>query len=408
MKKYYMSFLLFLLGGILSSCTPPAPVHNIPKAAFQADADELKGTIVTSHLEQKIPKDKNVLWCATFQLAWNELMDLAGGPLRMPNQPSMVDVLNQRKVSGNDVNSENVVVMAGLVADGVLEKTRKDIERKFHGQGVPELLPASNMLPPDAVVMYAFLLNQLPFRVTFKRLYAMPFRSYSAMKDREGTKPPEVACFGIYQYLLHDKRESKQASQVRILWHKFAITEDRINAYFAVELLTASKEDRLILAKLSPEKTLAATITKVQHLIAKPNTALPDKSLDMGKLLSMPRETLSKYASLLPLENLTVPVLDFDIIKEFRKIYDKPVIAKNPKVNGLPFKFAKQQIRFKLDETGAVLKSEATGALLCGPPRDFSFDEPFLILLMRKGASQPYFALWVGNTELLVPASPAK
>ena len=31
------------------------------------------------------------------------------------------------------------------------------------------------------------------------------------------------------------------------------------------------------------------------------------------------------------------------------------------------------------------------------------FDEPFLVMIQRTDASQPYFALWVGNAELLVP-----
>ena len=34
---------------------------------------------------------------------------------------------------------------------------------------------------------------------------------------------------------------------------------------------------------------------------------------------------------------------------------------------------------------------------------EYIFDKPFLILLERKGAANPYFALWVGNAELLVP-----
>ena len=31
------------------------------------------------------------------------------------------------------------------------------------------------------------------------------------------------------------------------------------------------------------------------------------------------------------------------------------------------------------------------------------FDKPFLIMLQRKDAEMPYFALWVDNTELLMP-----
>ena len=61
--------------------------------------------------------------------------------------------------------------------------------------------------------------------------------------------------------------------------------------------------------------------------------------------------------------------------------------------------------RFRLDERGAVLKSEAYHGPVAskGGPRQFIFDKPFLILLEREDAAQPYFALWVDNAELLAP-----
>ena len=74
----------------------------------------------------------------------------------------------------------------------------------------------------------------------------------------------------------------------------------------------------------------------------------------------------------------------------------------------MPIVLAVQNIRFRLDEHGAILKSEAADGeevRVRKPkkPRQFIFDKPFLILLERKDAAQPYFALWVDNPELLVP-----
>src|SRR5881392_3552499 len=45
------------------------------------DAAKLTQTIVTSHLEAEIAKGTNLLWCGTFQLAWNEACRLTGGDL---------------------------------------------------------------------------------------------------------------------------------------------------------------------------------------------------------------------------------------------------------------------------------------------------------------------------------------
>jgi hypothetical protein len=63
---------------------------------------------------------------------------------------------------------------------------------------------------------------------------------------------------------------------------------------------------------------------------------------------------------------------------------------------------AKQAVRFRLDETGAVLKSETLLAASL-TQRNLVFDKPFLIYMKRGNAKAPYFALWVGNAELLVP-----
>jgi hypothetical protein len=40
------------------------------------------------------------------------------------------------------------------------------------------------------------------------------------------------------------------------------------------------------------------------------------------------------------------------------------------------------------------------------PPalRDCLFDRPFLIALRRADAAKPYFLMWVGNADVLVPA----
>ena len=70
-------------------------------------------------------------------------------------------------------------------------------------------------------------------------------------------------------------------------------------------------------------------------------------------------------------------------------------------VDGGKIALAAQTVRFRLDERGAVLKSEAI--VWGGIGEQLIFDKPFLILLERRDARNPYFALWVGNAELLVP-----
>ena len=49
---------------------------------------------------------------------------------------------------------------------------------------------------------------------------------------------------------------------------------------------------------------------------------------------------------------------------------------------------------------GADLASVSEAVAASGP-RDFHFDRPYLIYMQRRGAEQPYFAMWVDNDELM-------
>jgi len=348
-----------------------APTHAeiAGEAALKATADQLEKTFITAHLDAKIEKGRNLLWCATFQLAWNELCDLAGGPIDVESSPDLARSLNKRSVEASDLDAKSFVAMAGKVEDGIMEKIARALEEKFKGLASPELLPAPGSLPLSWWVTYAYLFKHLPFEFAFTRWkYPVEFGE------------SEVAAFGIQQYYRGQKNEIKMASQVSVI-------DFKNNDDFLIELKTRSNEDRLILAKIQPAKTLAATIEAVHARLAR-----------------------GKKATINEMETLWIPVLDFDVLRDYGEITGLRVkspdkgreTAGKEEMTGLPIAVARQSIRFRLDETGAVLKSEAIG-VLGGRANSYLFDKPFLILLERRSARNPYFALWVDNAELLVP-----
>ena len=343
---------LALLTGCKTGADLPTHQEAAGKAALMAEADELEHTTVTPHLEQVLEPGKNVLWCSTFQLAWNELCALLGEPVHWENEPPMVAALNKKTATKDDLDEASYVAMAGYVGDGIIRKIEKALKKKFKGQASPELLPARESVPGNWWVTYAYLWKHLPFEWAFTR-FEYPLSFGDSL----------VESFGIYQYDHWQDDEVKMASQVFILDYKS-------NDDFIIEVKTRSKADRLILAKIAPVGTLAQTVVRVRRRIAD----VAPTSMQMA-------------------ENLEVPVLDFAILREYTELMG----------NGSRIVIAKQKTRFRLDETGAVLKSEALGGFGGGPPRRFVFDKPFLILLERHGAKNPYFALWVGNAELLVP-----
>lgn len=349
--------LIFLLLNI--QCTKDKTHKGIAsQPIIKAKTDDLKNTIVTPHLEQEIVVGLNVLWCNTFQLAWNEFCDLTGGPVQMESAPSIVPILNGRAVSKEDLDENSYVALAGLASEGIYEKIQKELEKKFKGQANPELLDST---PKMTWVTYAYLFKELPFQWAFTRFHErLIFGNYY------------VDSFGINQLTNIQKDEVKMASQVTILDYN---NEDD----FVIELKTQVKEDRLILAKVSPEKTLRDIISVVEKRIEK---AVPTQMDEMSDLF--------------------VPVLDFDILHEYSELYSHPIHTIDKKLDGTEITVALQSTRFRLDERGAILKSESIFAAGLAP-RNLVFDKPFLILLKRYDAQNPYFALWIGNTELLVP-----
>ena len=95
-------------------------------AALKSDVKDLKHTIITPHLKQAIPKDTNVLWCNTFQLAWNELCDLAGGPIKMENAPAMVSILNRRDASKKDLDEKAILLWLACETKGFTRESRSN------------------------------------------------------------------------------------------------------------------------------------------------------------------------------------------------------------------------------------------------------------------------------------------
>ena len=333
---------------------------------LKAKATELQRTYITPHLEHKIKKGKNVLWCTTFQIAWNELCKLNGEPIQMANAPEMVSILNKQSVTRTDLDEASYIAMAGIMGDGIITRIEKALEEKFHGQSSPNVvLPILKQTLTGFWITYCYLFKHLPFRYDFDRLP----QGLNFSRDK-------VQCFGFDRKWV--QHTSGLVGQVRV--RDYRNPDD-----FIIELITQSKTDRLILAKIHPETTLSQTIMTVQK-----------------------RLTRGKRASIVPQSSLMVPVLNFDLLRSFTELYGKPIRSNNPNIAGTPFVVALQQIRFRFDEKGAVLKSEAGGAGGGGSPKkprplNLIFNKPFLIMIKKTDAEMPYFALWVDNTELLVP-----
>jgi hypothetical protein len=106
-------------------------------------------------------------------------------------------------------------------------------------------------------------------------------------------------------------------------------------------------------------------------------------------------EHLHKFG---PNDVLLVPNIFWKIFHHFSELEGKSF--GNRRFKGYLLAEASQMIQFKLDRSGAELKSEAK--MVAAPtPSHYLFNKPFLIYMKKRGAEHPFFVMWVDNVELL-------
>jgi hypothetical protein len=319
---------------------------------------------------------RNLVYCATFELAWeNARRDLGRGPggrIELDGAPEMAEILNGHSFDRRNLSDDAYVAYAGAGTEAARDQIRGEIESKFAGV-VPRLL---NEISGDRrVLVYAYLLKTLPFETAFDSI------EKPLMFHAEGGLTA-VAGFGFEKLDDVNARGKYLQSQVAIL--DYISNED-----FVIRLSPFGARDEIVLAKVAPLATLEETIADAQRRISNPD----------------PRHTVRK---ILRTEPLIVPKLALGVERQFSELMGRDVIGTDMFVG-----LAAQTIRFRLDENGAVLESEAAvigddfGPEMTRPgERKFIFDRPFLVYLIEREASQPYFAMWVANPEVMELHSP--
>jgi hypothetical protein len=318
-------------------------------------------TEVVAHPDVPLDPNKNVIWCGTMALAWNETIAEFNGPLVFTPPIPIADALNRQEFTKSDIDPESYVAMSGFKLDHIDEKFRAELARKFgDAANPPRLDDVDSAATNEDVAIYAYLQKTLLFDTPFNQDEQLRF---------EGKK---VASFGFgFETFASSEAPGQLTSEVRLLAYE---SDDD----FIIELKTKSPGDQMVLAKVPSGKTLQETVDAVLPKI--------DPKVVWG------------------IENgdkLAIPKVDFDLIKHFKEFEGKPVPG--GRLNSVA-----ENIVFRLNEKGAELKSfttiSETLAAVSEPTKQLNliFNKPFLILLKRESSPRPYFAMWVGNPALLV------
>src|SRR5262249_3401020 len=112
-------------------------------------------------------------------------------------------------------------------------------------------------------------------------------------------------------------------------------------------------------------------------------------------------ELAAKDRSLSDEDTLLVPTMYWRLLHHFAELEGPDKRFRNPALQGLPMQSAVQVVQFKMDRRGAEVASEAVVPCRTGGPKSYHFAGPFLIVMQKRDAKHPFFAMWVDNAELM-------
>jgi len=174
-------------------------------------------------------------------------------------------------------------------------------------------------------------------------------------------------------------------------WYEWRAALDQIRVIdyrspddFVIAIKNLGGED-LVLAKIPKPETLKSGWDEITGRIRNSRTPLASRSV-------------------IAEEEVVIPVLELSVSAQFAGDLNSEDQQPGSRVTS-----ATQIVQFRLDERGAVVWSEAevigeNGSYDYSPgTRKFIFDKPFLIMLRETPEQQPYFAAWIGNTDLMIP-----
>ena len=232
---------------------------------------------------------------------------------------------------------------------------------------------ASGTVDGDYIYARAEFKKSLPFDYQLRKL------EHRLTFDKQ-----KVAAFGV----MGDDNDDL-TNIVKILYYK---NDDD----FIIKLKPSDKEHEIVLFKTTKTYPTMAAMA-----------AAADSLTKIGQKERKIQNLRWKYQFLSD-DEVVIPDIDFDISTNFNKL-----IGNIFHTNSLDYKIlqAWQRTAFKLNETGAEIKSEAKVAIFCieeeeevtkPTPKKMIFDKPFFLMLRRTDAQHPYFVLHAVNAELMV------
>jgi hypothetical protein len=323
-------------------------------------------TRVTPHMQVPITTGQNVVYCSTFQIAWNDMKDdIVGEDIRLEKPLALVDRLNRSLSTRADISEVDYVAEVGVASDTFIDDLNRALRAKFGGDAP---IVGDEYKNEEAILAYAFFTKDLRFDHPFDVLgnpitfYGNGGRSF-------------VQAFGIGGFSA--ARHGQLRDQVEIVDYEGM-------GDFVIRLRSTRPDEDIVLANVRHRETLLATYEAVEARVKR-----------------------SKPTRLAENDVLMIPMLDVSVHRSYHELLDLYLLN-----DGFEEYFvdeALQDVHFQMNERGVSVDSEAKLVLeKKGPPPDHKLlvcNTPFMLYLKQRDGKYPYFAIWVANQELIVPSN---
>lgn len=322
----------------------------------------LRTSMTPNFNRENMEYNKNMIWIGTFQIAWNELMEIYGNePIQFVDYESvLVDELNQKSFTKDMISEEDYYVKVGKSSSQLKKEILTELEKKF-GENERNLLNYKLFEENNKLILYSKIKKEFEFIESFDNLNPIYFTNNQ-------NESKMVKCFGI------DKKSDKKLYEnVEVLCY-----EETYNDYYGIKLKTKQDEEIYIYMTKS-KKNFEETFLELEN-----NTRIYEGD----------RNFLEK-------DNLVVPNINLNFDINYSELCNREIKGTNIWISK-----AIQTISLNIDAMGGKIDSESliiTDSLSGSSAfsRNFIFSKPFYIFIKEKGKEKPYLAMRIENADFL-------
>lgn len=319
-----------------------------------------KATITPTYTSKISSIDTNKVWIGTFNLVWNDFMnDVIGGKVEfIDGNIELLAELNKQTFKANQLSDKSYFKTHGNSSLELKNKIENSIKQKFNEES--KIVDKVNWNDPNGYVLYAMLKKEFNYLEKFPVLTDKPFAN-----SKENVK-----YFGIAQ------TSSREASKnVEILFYN---SEND----FAIKLKTKEGEEVILYKTDGENKSFEENYNTLKN---NAKSYKGEKTLQEDDIIEIPYIRVN--------DEINYDELCGKIIKGTNNMYIRQAL---------------QTVDFELNNVGGTVKSEALvettrkGFAVGG--KKLLFNSDFILYLKEESKEQPYFALKVDNTDVLVNA----